>query len=99
MHQLQQMFAFASDSPGHPWHLANTAGGARVKSVCIKKREIRRCQQWNRGANPVNGTVMRKESRKPGSLISKLWRWHTKWCPGWKAYQEELAKRGGESGG
>ena len=37
--------------------------------------------------------------RKPESLISKLWRWHTKWCPGWKAYQEELAKRGGESGG
>lgn len=37
--------------------------------------------------------------RKPGSLIGKLWRWHTKWCPGWKAYQEELAKRGEESGG
>ncbi len=28
--------------------------------------------------------------RKPGSLIAKLWRWHTKWCPGWKAYQRSL---------
>ncbi|NQT56216.1 MAG: hypothetical protein HQ551_08315 [Desulfobacteraceae bacterium] len=31
--------------------------------------------------------------KKPGSLIGKLWRWHTKWCPNWKAYQEELAKQ------
>ena len=31
--------------------------------------------------------------RKPNSIISKLWRWHTKWCPGWKAYQRELAKQ------
>jgi len=37
--------------------------------------------------------------RKPNSQISKLWRWHTKWCPGWKAYQEELAKCGEDVGG
>lgn len=30
--------------------------------------------------------------KKPNSLISKIWRWHTKWCPGWKAYQAELAE-------
>jgi hypothetical protein len=30
--------------------------------------------------------------RKPDSLIARLWRWHTKWCPGWKAYQASLAK-------
>jgi len=29
---------------------------------------------------------------KPSSLLSKLWRWHTGWCPGWKAYQAELAR-------
>ena len=29
--------------------------------------------------------------RKPDSLLAKIWRWHTKWCPGWKAYQAELA--------
>ena len=31
--------------------------------------------------------------RKPDSLISKIWRWHIKWCPGWKAYQIELANK------
>ena len=31
--------------------------------------------------------------KKPNSLISKIWKWHTKWCPGWKAYQEELAQQ------
>ncbi|MBN1219620.1 MAG: hypothetical protein JXM69_11875 [Anaerolineae bacterium] len=30
---------------------------------------------------------------KPNSLIAKLWRWHTTWCPGWKTYQAELAKQ------
>lgn len=31
--------------------------------------------------------------KKPNSIWAKLWRWHTTWCPGWKAYQEELARR------
>jgi hypothetical protein len=30
--------------------------------------------------------------RKPHSIIARLWRWHTKWCPGWKAYQKSLAE-------
>ena len=30
--------------------------------------------------------------RKPGSLIARIWRWHTGWCPGWKAYQKSLAQ-------
>jgi hypothetical protein len=25
-------------------------------------------------------------------MIARIWTWHTKWCPGWKAYQESLAK-------
>jgi hypothetical protein len=24
--------------------------------------------------------------------MSRLWRWHTGWCPGWKAYQIYLAQ-------
>lgn len=31
--------------------------------------------------------------RKPDSIIGRLWRWHTKWCPGWKAYQKSLAEQ------
>jgi hypothetical protein len=30
-------------------------------------------------------------ARKPDSIIARLWRWHTKWCPGWKAYQKSIA--------
>jgi hypothetical protein len=28
----------------------------------------------------------------PERLLSKLWRWHTGWCPGWKAYQKHLSE-------
>jgi predicted metal-dependent hydrolase len=27
-------------------------------------------------------------------LISRFWRWHTNWCPGWKAYVQELKSKG-----
>ncbi|NLV20855.1 MAG: hypothetical protein GXY49_02540 [Syntrophomonadaceae bacterium] len=36
---------------------------------------------------------MRQAAEKnPQSFKARLWRWHTKWCPGWKAYQRELAQ-------
>ena len=35
--------------------------------------------------------------RKPDAFLSKLWRWHTTWCPGWKAYQRELARKQAEA--
>ncbi|MFC1944292.1 hypothetical protein ACFLX5_02185 [Chloroflexota bacterium] len=37
--------------------------------------------------------MRRYAERKPNSIISKIWRWHTKWCPGWKKYQRELAQQ------
>ncbi len=35
----------------------------------------------------------RKAEADPGSLLARFWRWHTRWCPGWKAYRRELARR------
>jgi hypothetical protein len=36
--------------------------------------------------------AMRKKAEaNPNRLLSRLWRWHTGWCPGWKAYQAHLA--------
>lgn len=35
--------------------------------------------------------LRQKSEANPKSLLSRLWRWHTKWCPGWKAYQKALA--------
>jgi hypothetical protein len=35
---------------------------------------------------------MRKYAEaNPKTLRARLWRWHTGWCPGWKAYQRSLA--------
>jgi hypothetical protein len=37
--------------------------------------------------------MRQKAEEKPRSLMARLWRWHTTWCPGWKAYQEHLAQQ------
>lgn len=34
--------------------------------------------------------IRRRAERRPGSLLARLWRWHTGWCPGWKKYQRWL---------
>jgi len=31
--------------------------------------------------------------RNPGSPIARIWKWHTGWCPGWKAYQRSLSQK------
>jgi len=36
--------------------------------------------------------MKKKAEANPEKLMSKIWKWHTTWCPGWKAYQRELAK-------
>ena len=35
--------------------------------------------------------LRRFAQRKPESLIARIWRWHTSWCPGWEVYQQSLA--------
>ncbi len=43
---------------------------------------------------PCENCPMRKRAEaKPNSWIARLWRWHTGWCPGWKAYQAHLAEQ------
>jgi len=37
--------------------------------------------------------LRRRAEKRPDSLLGRLWRWHTHWCPGWKAYQRSLAER------
>jgi len=34
-----------------------------------------------------------KAEKNPHTLSARLWLWHTKWCPGWKSYQKELANQ------
>ena len=36
--------------------------------------------------------IRQKAEANPNSIMARIWKWHTGWCPGWKAYQEALAK-------
>jgi hypothetical protein len=40
-----------------------------------------------------NCPIRRRAEKRPNSLIAKIWKWHTGWCPGWKAYQKSLAEK------
>ena len=33
-----------------------------------------------------------KAEANPKLFMAQLWKWHTGWCPGWKAYQKALAE-------
>jgi hypothetical protein len=33
----------------------------------------------------------KKSEANPKAFMSRLWRWHTKICPGWKSYQKALS--------
>lgn len=41
-------------------------------------------------ANCENCPMRQKAEANPKSFLSRLWKWHTTWCPGWKAYQKSL---------
>ena len=28
--------------------------------------------------------------KNPRSILSRIWKWHIGWCPGWKAYVKSL---------
>ena len=36
----------------------------------------------------------KKAEANPKSFMARVWRWHTGWCPGWKAYQAHLGAQG-----
>lgn len=29
--------------------------------------------------------------KNPESVLGKIWKWHTGWCPGWKSYLGSLS--------
>lgn len=43
---------------------------------------------------PCETCPMRKKAEaNPKAFLSRLWKWHTSWCPGWKAYQKHLSQQ------
>jgi len=49
-------------------------------------------------SNCANCKMRLEAEKNPNSFKAKLWRWHTKWCPGWRAYQKELAAQNQQQG-
>lgn len=39
-----------------------------------------------------------KAEENPKSFMARLWRFHTKFCPGWKKYQQALAEEAKQQG-
>jgi len=35
----------------------------------------------------------KRSEENPKTWMARFWRWHTKICPSWKAYQRELARQ------
>lgn len=40
----------------------------------------------------ANCAFRAKYDNNSRSFLGRLWKWHTRWCPGWKAYLEALPK-------
>ena len=40
-----------------------------------------------------NCRIRAYSERKPHSIIARIWKWHTKWCPLLKAHERKLAKK------
>lgn len=36
--------------------------------------------------------MRRKYEANPRSLVSRFWHWHTRFCPGWKAFMKSLSE-------
>lgn len=43
--------------------------------------------------NCANCALRKDAEANPKSFKGRLWFWHTKWCPGWKKYQNWLAQQ------
>jgi len=46
-----------------------------------------------KAASCADCPMRKKAEANPKALLSRLWKWHTTWCPGWKAYQASLAEQ------
>jgi hypothetical protein len=40
--------------------------------------------------------IRQRAEADPNLIMARVWKWHTGWCPGWKAYQKALAETMGE---
>ncbi|MDY0362107.1 MAG: hypothetical protein RBR08_11690 [Desulforegulaceae bacterium] len=43
-------------------------------------------------SNCENCSFRKKYDKNPESILGRLWKWHTKFCPGWKKYFNSLSQ-------
>ena len=43
------------------------------------------------GSGCATCSVRARYDKKPQSILGRLWRWHTNFCPGWKNYMKSLS--------
>ena len=36
--------------------------------------------------------IRQRAEANPNAIMARVWKWHTRWCPGWRAYQNALAE-------
>jgi hypothetical protein len=37
-------------------------------------------------------SIRQRAESNPNAIMARIWKWHTGWCPGWRAYQNALAE-------
>ena len=35
-------------------------------------------------------SIRQRAEANPNAITARIWKWHTGWCPGWRAYQNAL---------
>ena len=35
-------------------------------------------------------SIRQRAESNPNAIMARIWKWHTGWCPGWRAYQNAL---------
>ena len=46
------------------------------------------------GMRCAHCAIRRLAEKNPDKIMSRVWKWHTGWCPAWNAYQRALAEAG-----
>jgi hypothetical protein len=86
--------AVSTDGQAKPVRLAEARRMGRSYTISVQKGVTAMTNQTNQKTFACETCAARmKAEQNPNAFMSKLWRWHTGWCPGWKAYQKHLAEQ------
>ena len=85
--------SYKSTGNGGFWWLKSVPGMRLTTAVDADKIPQARGGVVKMKSRCANCGMRKRAEKYPNSILTKIWRWHTGWCPGWKAYQKELAQQ------